>query len=87
MSALEIQIAHISRGPGTDHFIDIDGEYDLWFRKTGLKAFLQRPDNYIFGAARTVNELPALLDDLATSLRESGWHVDDVKKCRTMETG
>ena len=85
MSALEIQIAHISRGPGTDHFIDIDGEYDLWFRKTGLKAFLQRPDNYVFGTAKTIEELPALLDELATSLRMSGWHVDDVKQCRTME--
>ena len=74
MSALKIQIAHISRGPGADHFIDIDGEYDLWFRKAGLKAFVQRPDNYVFGTAKTVGELPALLDELATSLERSGWH-------------
>ena len=72
MSALEIQTAHVSRGAGSQ-FIDIDGEYDLLYRDTGRRAFLLRPDNYVFGSVRTVEELPMLLDELIASLSEHGW--------------
>ena len=72
MSALEIEIAHVSRG-ATAQYGDIDGDYDLYYRRTGRKAFLQRPDHYVFGSVRTIEDLPALLDDLADALSASGW--------------
>ncbi len=72
-SHLPVQIAHISRGNGS-HYIDLDTDYDLWFRATARKAFLVRPDGYIFGSARTIEDLPELIDVLADSLMAHGWH-------------
>ncbi len=72
MRKLKIETAHASRGATAD-FIDIDGEYDMLYRRTGRKVFLVRPDHYVFGSARTIEELPALLDDLASSLAQHGW--------------
>lgn len=72
LSQLGVSIAHVSRGPGPDYFVDIDAEYDLWFRTTGRKAFLVRPDNYVFGSVATVTDLPSLVDELAESLKKAG---------------
>ena len=79
ISALQMDLLHVSRGalPGSCSYVDIDGDYDIWFRKANRKAFLQRPDNYVFGTARTIEELPVLLDKLAGSLAASGWHLSD----------
>jgi len=73
LAALNVQIVHASRGSSTGAYLDIDGEYDLWFRETGRKAFLERPDNYLFGTVRAIEELPALLDELASTLAAHGW--------------
>ncbi len=73
LSALSIQVAHVSRGTG-DHFIDLDADYDLWFRASGRKFFIVRPDAYIFGSAASLETLPALVDALADSLFAHGWH-------------
>ena len=73
MAKLKIQTAHVSRG-ATAQFIDLDGEYDMLYRVTGRKAFLIRPDHYVFGSVRTMEELPALLDELAASLAQHKWH-------------
>ncbi len=72
LSALSIQIAHVSRGTGS-HFIDLDADYDLWFRATERKAFIVRPDSYIFGSATTIEDLPALVDALGRKLIACGW--------------
>ena len=72
MSKVKMSTAHVSRG-ATAQFIDIDGEYDMWYRNTGRKAFLIRPDHYVFGSVQTMEELPSLLDDLAESLARHGW--------------
>ncbi|WP_328609566.1 bifunctional 3-(3-hydroxy-phenyl)propionate/3-hydroxycinnamic acid hydroxylase [Amycolatopsis sp. NBC_00345] len=73
LTAVGVEFAHISRAAGDDHFVDLDGDYDLWFRETGRKAFLCRPDNYVFGSAATFGELPALIDELAEVLSRYGW--------------
>jgi FAD binding domain len=76
LSTLQVQFAHVSRGaPSDTGYTDIDGEYDMWYRKTGRKAFLQRPDNYVFGSVKTLAELPELIDELSEQLKESGWHI------------
>ncbi len=72
LSALSLQIAHVSRAAG-NHFIDLDADYDLWFRATGQKAFLVRPDAYIFGSATTLEDLPALVNTLGDKLIACGW--------------
>ena len=72
LAALDIDFAHVSRGANAQ-YADIDGEYDLWYRETGRKAFLLRPDNYIFGSVRTIEELPGMLDELAEILSAHGW--------------
>ena len=72
MSALDIQVAHVSRGANAQ-YADIDGDYDAWYRKTGRKAFLLRPDHYVFGSVAVIEDLPALLDDLQQALSSNGW--------------
>ena len=78
LAALDIDFAHVSRGASAQ-YADIDGEYDLWYRETGRKAFLLRPDNYVYGSVRTIEELPALLDELGDALIANGWHGVDFK--------
>ena len=72
LASLQMQIAHVSRGSGP-HFIDLDADYDLWFRASGRKAFIVRPDTYIFGSVPTIEELPSLVDSLGESLTAHGW--------------
>ena len=72
ISALGIQIAHVSRG-AFDAYVDVDGDYDIWYRTYNRKAFLTRPDNYVFGTARNLEQLPELLDDLANILTANDW--------------
>ena len=73
IEALGIEFVHVTRGTAVGAYLDIDGEYDLWFRRTGRKAFLQRPDNYVFGTARCIEDVPGLVDELADSLAAHGW--------------
>ena len=72
VATLPIQIAHCSRGGGA-HFVDLDADYDLWFRTTGQKAFVVRPDSYIYGSVATNEELPELIDHLGDALTSHGY--------------
>ncbi|MFG1609226.1 bifunctional 3-(3-hydroxy-phenyl)propionate/3-hydroxycinnamic acid hydroxylase [Actinoplanes sp. NPDC049265] len=70
---LGMAVFHVSRGPGPGYYQDIDGDFDLWFRRTGRKVLILRPDNYVFGSGATVEDLPSLLDGLADTLAAYGW--------------
>ncbi|MGH3503942.1 MAG: FAD-dependent monooxygenase, partial [Nocardioidaceae bacterium] len=74
LDSLNMQYAHIHRGMTEDeaYLWDIDAVYDDWYRSTGVKAYIERPDRYIFGAVTTMDELPALIDELATVLAANG---------------
>lgn len=74
MTRLDMNVVHVSRGPGPGYYIDIDGEYGQWFQVNHVQAFVQRPDGYVFGTARVVADIPALLDELADVLARHGWH-------------
>lgn len=75
LESLNMQFAHISRGAsGNTSFYDIDAEYDRWYLNTGRKVFLERPDHYVFGTAETIDDVPALIDELAATLAKHGWH-------------
>jgi 2-polyprenyl-6-methoxyphenol hydroxylase-like FAD-dependent oxidoreductase len=47
---------------------DLDGSLTSWLGDNGLVAALSRPDFYAFGGARSLAELPALVDDLQAQL-------------------
>ena len=70
VDALDFDFAHVSRGASAQ-YADIDGEYDLWYRETGQKAFLLRPDNYVYGSVRTIEDLPGLIDQLGEALKNA----------------
>jgi 3-(3-hydroxy-phenyl)propionate hydroxylase len=72
LEELDVRFAHVSRGMLEDSFLDMDGTYELWFRRNECEVILQRPDFIIFGAVPTLAELPALLEDLSRQGRELG---------------
>ncbi|QSE41311.1 bifunctional 3-(3-hydroxy-phenyl)propionate/3-hydroxycinnamic acid hydroxylase [Rhodococcus erythropolis] len=74
IDSLAMTPVHVSRAAGATHYIDIDGDYDTWFQATGQRAFVVRPDKYVFGTAETLDDVPALLDSLARSLSAHGWN-------------
>ncbi|MGW5510703.1 bifunctional 3-(3-hydroxy-phenyl)propionate/3-hydroxycinnamic acid hydroxylase [Streptomyces albogriseolus] len=74
---LGLQRVHVSRAAGPNHYVDIDGDYDTWFQATGRRAFLVRPDHYVFGAAATIEDVPELLDTLKDALTSHGWVLGD----------
>lgn len=74
ISSLGMRFLHISRGacePGS--FVDIDGDFSKWYYAHECQVFLQRPDHYVFGAVKTNDDLPQLLDELRECLTRSGW--------------
>lgn len=39
-----------------------------------MRAFVQRPDGYVFATAESVADLPAVIDELARALGRHGWN-------------
>lgn len=72
LDRLDVQRAHVTRGMLEDSFLDLDGSYELWFRRMGCQALLQRPDFVLFGAVPTLDDLPALLDELDRQTVDAG---------------
>ena len=67
LESLGAVFAHLSTEPGGDA-LDRDGSYAEWMAERGVQATIGRPDFYLFGAARTLEQLPALVDELARQL-------------------
>jgi 3-(3-hydroxy-phenyl)propionate hydroxylase len=72
LERLGVQFAHVTRGMLDGSFLDLDGIYELWFRRNGCEVVLQRPDSVLFGAVANLGDLPALLDDLARQAEHAG---------------
>jgi 3-(3-hydroxy-phenyl)propionate hydroxylase len=67
LSALDVTVA--SLGDGTPAEVtDLDGRLTKWLRRYGAHAVLIRPDFYVFGAAASREDLPALVADLGAEL-------------------
>jgi 2-polyprenyl-6-methoxyphenol hydroxylase-like FAD-dependent oxidoreductase len=60
----------VGSSPGNDVF-DVDGSYQQYFVALGAQAVVVRPDFYIFGAAESLTDLPAVIEDLMTQLQEA----------------
>ena len=74
IDSLDMQFVHASRGAGGDtSFWDIDAQFDAWYQRTGRRAFLERPDHYVFGTATNIEDVPGLIDELGGVLAEYGW--------------
>ncbi len=65
----ELQMTVASLDPAAPHGVrDLDGQLTRWLADHGAHAVLVRPDFYVFGIARSAQELPELLDDLRSRL-------------------
>jgi 2-polyprenyl-6-methoxyphenol hydroxylase-like FAD-dependent oxidoreductase len=53
---------------GGDAFVDLEGRYVSWFAENDCEAVLMRPDFYVFGAVRRLEEVPELVADLQAQL-------------------
>jgi 2-polyprenyl-6-methoxyphenol hydroxylase-like FAD-dependent oxidoreductase len=62
------RMVRLTSQPGKDGLVDADGRYSQLMDEYGCDVILKRPDYYIFGACRTVRELPELLADLRGQL-------------------
>lgn len=51
-----------------DSVIDVDGDYNRWFGAAEADTVIVRPDFYVYGVARTPDELSELLDQLTHDL-------------------
>jgi hypothetical protein len=52
-----------------DRLVDVEGHYGKLMDEYGCDVIVKRPDYYIFGACRTVGDLPALIADMRDQLR------------------
>jgi hypothetical protein len=59
--------AHIATDTSGDA-VDVDGEYAAYHDARGIQATLARPDFYVFGTATTLDDLPAVVDELIAQL-------------------
>jgi 3-(3-hydroxy-phenyl)propionate hydroxylase len=79
LDSLEMRFVHVSRGAsGESSFWDIDAEFDRWYRGTGRKVFLERPDHYVYATAERIEDLPALIDELGADLAAHGWNTTTI---------
>ena len=60
-------------GDGT--VVDVDGAYANWLDEAGIQAVMVRPDFYVYGTVRTMDELPRLVSSLQSSLGRADEHM------------
>jgi 3-(3-hydroxy-phenyl)propionate hydroxylase len=68
LEAISCKIISISSEPREGAALDVEGGYGRWFEKYGVEAVLARPDFWTFGAARSSEDIPRLVDDLREQL-------------------
>lgn len=70
LDSIGTHVLHLAEGEttGGDAFVDLEGRYVGWFEEHGCEAVLVRPDFYVFGAVRRLEEVPDLVADLQAQL-------------------
>jgi 3-(3-hydroxy-phenyl)propionate hydroxylase len=58
----------LSRDRTTTWAHDVDGVYTRFFDQHGVDALVVRPDFIVFGAARSIDDLPGVVDELRSQL-------------------
>lgn len=64
------EIVHGDDDPLEGQAADLRGTYCAYFEEHGVRAVINRPDFYVFGAVSDLGDLPDLVDELADQL---GW--------------
>lgn len=72
LTSLNMQLVHVTRGTLDESYLDIDAEYDAWFRANGAEVYVERPDYQIAGAVKSMAEVDGLLASLGRALKETG---------------
>ena len=68
MAQLGWPVVALAAEAGDGRVVDSTGAYTAWLAGLDAVAVLVRPDLYLYGVARTPEELPVLLGDLRTAL-------------------
>jgi 3-(3-hydroxy-phenyl)propionate hydroxylase len=68
LDGIGCRLIALSSDRATTRVYDADGTYGKFFDEHGIDALLVRPDFVVFGAAPTLEDLPALVDDLQSQL-------------------
>ncbi|MGH7090648.1 MAG: hypothetical protein ACREFQ_17270, partial [Stellaceae bacterium] len=63
------KVVHLAPAAGPGAVVDIEGRYAALMDAYGAEVIVKRPDHNIFGACRSMAELPALLADLGAQIR------------------
>jgi 2-polyprenyl-6-methoxyphenol hydroxylase-like FAD-dependent oxidoreductase len=67
-----VVVAADAASAGALALIDVDAKYLPFMAQHGIDTMLVRPDFYLFGAVTRVDDVNALVDDLAAALRHHG---------------
>jgi hypothetical protein len=68
LASINCDVVAIGDEPAEGVAHDVDGAYGRYFDHYGVEAVLARPDFWTFGGARSVEDIPALVDDLSEQL-------------------
>jgi 2-polyprenyl-6-methoxyphenol hydroxylase-like FAD-dependent oxidoreductase len=68
LDAIVVGILPRGSEPAAGVAVDLDGRYGAYFAEHGMAAVVNRPDFYVFGAARSLEGLPRVLEELETCL-------------------
>lgn len=77
LGGVPVRTLRLSLAPltGPDCAVDLDGDYAAWFAAWDCTYVVVRPDLYVYGTARSEDELQALLNALQRNLLVSVEHV------------
>jgi hypothetical protein len=65
---------------------DLDGRLAPFMDAQGWAAMVIRPDFYVYGGCGSVDDLPALAEDLITDLRAAGVDLEAIGEARASGT-
>jgi 3-(3-hydroxy-phenyl)propionate hydroxylase len=68
LASIDCSVVEIGDEPAEGVAHDVEGAYARYFDHYGVEAVLARPDFWTFGGARSVEDIPALVDDLSEQL-------------------
>ena len=64
LGAIALEVAPADAMARPDAFVDLDGRYGAYLRAHGVAAVINRPDFYVFGAVRRLEDLRGLVECL-----------------------
>jgi 3-(3-hydroxy-phenyl)propionate hydroxylase len=68
LSSIGCRIVRLAAEEAPGAAVELDDEYERYFREHGIVGFLSRPDFRVFAGVRSLDEIPTLVDDLERQL-------------------